>query len=106
MEVGLIIRTVAQKAAFKCIKADLINAANKLNYVSMIIADHGNCEKMKNKDGSPNTSHTTNPVPVILVDKNKRNIRNGILADIAPTVLEILGIKKPIEMTGKSLIVK
>ena len=55
----------------------LINAANKLNYVSMIIADHGNCEKMKNKDGSPNTSHTTNPVPVILVDKNKRNIRNG-----------------------------
>ena len=84
----------------------LINAANKLNYVSMIIADHGNCEKMKNKDGSPNTSHTTNPVPVILVDKNKRNIRNGILADVAPTVLEILGIKKPIEMTGKSLIVK
>ena len=84
----------------------LINSANKLNYVSMIIADHGNCEKMKNKDGSPNTSHTTNPVPVILVDKNKRNIRNGILADIAPTVLEILGIKKPIEMTGKSLIVK
>ena len=84
----------------------LINSANKLNYVSMIIADHGNCEKMKNKDGSPNTSHTTNPVPVILVDKNKRNIRNGILADVAPTVLEILGIKKPIEMTGKSLIVK
>ena len=84
----------------------LINAANKLNYVSMIIADHGNCEKMKNKDGSPNTSHTTNPVPVILVDKNKRNIRNGILSDVAPTVLEILGIKKPIEMTGKSLIVK
>jgi len=84
----------------------LINAANKLNYVSIIIADHGNCEKMKNKDGSPNTSHTTNPVPIILVDKNKRNIRNGILADIAPTVLEILGIEKPIEMTGKSLIRK
>ena len=84
----------------------LINAANKLNYVSMIIADHGNCEKMKNKDGSPNTSHTTNPVPIILVDKNKRNIRNGILADIAPTVLEILGIGKPVEMTGKSLIIK
>ena len=84
----------------------LINAANKLNYVSMIIADHGNCEKMKNKDGSPNTSHTTNPVPIILVDKNKRNIRDGILADIAPTVLEILGIGKPVEMTGKSLIIK
>ncbi len=84
----------------------IINAANKLNYVSIIIADHGNCEKMKNEDGSPNTSHTTNPVPIILVDKNKRNVKNGILSDIAPTVLEILGIEKPLEMTGKSLIKK
>lgn len=84
----------------------LINAANKLNYVSIIIADHGNCEKMKNEDGSPNTSHTTNPVPIILVDKNKRNVKNGILSNIAPTVLEILGIEKPLEMTGNSLIKK
>ena len=84
----------------------LINAANKLNYVSIIIADHGNCEKMKNEDGSPNTSHTTNPVPIILVDRNKRNVKNGILSDIAPTVLEILGIEKPLEMTGNSLIKK
>ena len=84
----------------------LINAANKLNYVSIIIADHGNCEKMKNEDGSPNTSHTTNPVPIILVDKNKRNVKNGILSDIAPTVLEILGIEKPLEMTANSLIKK
>ena len=84
----------------------LINAANKLNYVSIITADHGNCEKMKNEDGSPNTSHTTNPVPIILVDKNKRNVKNGILSDIAPTVLEILGIEKPLEMTGNSLIKK
>ena len=84
----------------------LINAANKLNYVSIIIADHGNCEKMKNEDGSPNTSHTTNPVPIILVDKNKRNVKNVILSDIAPTVLEILGIEKPLEMTCNSLIKK
>ena len=84
----------------------LINAANKLYYVSIIIADHGNCEKMKNEDGSPNTSHTTNPVPIILVDKNKRNVKNGILSDIAPTVLEILGIEKPLEMTANSLIKK
>ena len=84
----------------------LINAANKLNYVSIIIADHGNCEKMKNEDGSPNTSHTTNPVPIILVDKNKRNVKNGILSNIAPTILEILGIEKPLEMTGNSLIKK
>jgi len=84
----------------------LINAANKLNYVSIITADHGNCEKMKNEDGSPNTSHTTNPVPIILVDKNKRNVKNGILSNIAPTILEILGIEKPLEMTGNSLIKK
>ena len=62
--------------------------------------------KMKNEDGSPNTSHTTNPVPIILVDRNKRNVKNGILSDIAPTVLEILGIEKPLEMTGNSLIKK
>ena len=61
---------------------------------------------MKNEDGSPNTSHTTNPVPIILVDKNKRNVKNGILSDIAPTVLEILGIEKPLEMTANSLIKK
>ncbi len=51
-------------------------------------------------------SNTTNPVPIILIDQNKRNLRNGILADIAPTVLEILGVEKPLEMTGKSLIRK
>lgn len=82
----------------------VINAALDHDYTCLVIADHGNCEVMKNEDGSPNTAHTTNPVPLILVDKQKRNISDGILADIAPTILDIMGIEIPIEMNQKSLI--
>ena len=82
----------------------IINEAIKKNYVSIVLADHGNCEKMLNIDGSPNTAHTTNPVPIILVDEKKREISDGILADVAPTILDIMGIKKPKEMNGKSLL--
>ena len=73
-------------------------------YSIVIIADHGNCEKMKNSDGTPNTAHTTNPVPIILVEKEKRKIINGILANVAPTILEIMGIEKPNEMNQNSLL--
>jgi 2,3-bisphosphoglycerate-independent phosphoglycerate mutase len=59
---------------------------------------------MINVDGTPNTAHTTNPVPVILIDKDLKNIRNGILGDIAPTILKLMGVKKPKEMTQESLI--
>ena len=59
---------------------------------------------MVNEDGSPNTAHTTNPVPVILVDKELTTIKDGILANIAPTVLELLGIEKPAIMNEKSLL--
>ncbi|MEK9756017.1 MAG: 2,3-bisphosphoglycerate-independent phosphoglycerate mutase [Bacteroidota bacterium] len=83
---------------------EIIETATKKNYTSLIIADHGNCEKMINIDGSKNTSHTTNPVPIILVNSKRNKIRNGILADIAPTILDILNISKPKEMNGKSLI--
>ena len=73
----------------------------------IICADHGNCETMINvKTGNPHTAHTTNPVPVILVDKSK-NIqirKGGKLADIAPTLLELMGLNQPTEMTGRSLI--
>ena len=72
--------------------------------MTIIIADHGNCEKMLNIDGSENTSHTINPVPIIIINSGNNNINNGILADIAPTVLDIMGINKPNEMNGKSLI--
>lgn len=69
-----------------------------------ITADHGNLEKMAESDGSPNTAHTTNPVPFILVSDKQYQLHQGILADIAPTLLELLGIKQPEAMTGKSLI--
>ena len=74
------------------------------NYIFIIIADHGNADKMINADGTPNTAHTTNPVPCVLVSSNKnRRINNGRLADIAPTILNLMGISPPIEMTGTVL---
>ena len=69
-----------------------------------ITADHGNLEKMAESVGSPNTAHTTNPVPFILVSKEQYKLHNGILADIAPTLLQLLNIKQPAAMTGKTLI--
>ena len=69
----------------------------------LICADHGNCEKMANEDGSPFTSHTTNPVPIILVG-DSRSLSDGRLSDVAPTVLDLMEINKPEEMTGESLL--
>lgn len=69
-----------------------------------ITADHGNLEKMAEADGEPNTAHTTNPVPFILVSKEKHTLHQGILADIAPTLLQLLGIEQPRAMTGRSLL--
>jgi 2,3-bisphosphoglycerate-independent phosphoglycerate mutase len=73
-----------------------------------ITADHGNCETMRNPDGSPNTAHTTNLVHGIYVaeDASSFTVSNGILADISPTLLDMLGVSQPAEMTGKSLLVK
>ena len=93
----------ACEAVDKCVK-EVVEAALENNYTTIIIADHGNCETMINPDGSSNTAHTTNPVPIILVDKEKINIRDGVLGDIAPTILELMGIQKPEVMTGKSLL--
>lgn len=73
-------------------------------YSFIIIADHGNAEYMINQDGSPNTAHTTNPVPCILIDQNYKKISNGKLADLAPSILTILGIEIPKEMDGKVLV--
>ena len=74
-----------------------------LNYAVLIIADHGNADKMFNEDGSAHTAHTLNLVPVVLVGADSK-ITNGKLADVAPTILDLMGIKKPIEMTGVSII--
>lgn len=70
----------------------------------VIIADHGNADKAINPDGSPNTAHTTNPVPVFVLSSQKIVVQDGILADIAPTILELMGIPQPAEMTGRSLL--
>lgn len=79
--------------------------AGQENYTFIILADHGNSEKMRNDDGSPNTAHTTNPVPVFLIENEQTHaINDGILGDIAPTLLEIMGIEKPALMTQKSLL--
>ena len=86
-----------------CVK-EVVEAASANDYTTIIIADHGNCETMINPDGSPNTAHTTNPVPIILVDKDLKKINNGVLGDIAPTILELMGVAQPEAMTCKSLL--
>ena len=84
----------------------IIEIAQTKNYSILIIADHGNSDIMINKDGSPNTAHTTNMVPLILIDNNIKKIQNGVLGDIAPTILDIMNIEIPKKMTCKSLIIK
>ena len=84
---------------------EITTLAEKLGYELLIIADHGNADLAINEDGTPNTAHTLNPVPVILVTENKGiRLHDGILADVAPTILSRMGIAAPLEMTGKSLI--
>jgi 2,3-bisphosphoglycerate-independent phosphoglycerate mutase len=78
--------------------------AISLGYSLIVIADHGNADCAVNEDGSPNTAHTTNPVPVWIVDKEITKVNDGKLADVAPTVLTLLGIEKPQTMSGVSLI--
>ena len=83
----------------------IIEKAKANDYTIMVIADHGNSDIMINDDNSPNTAHTTNPVPFIMIDNDIKKISNGVLGDIAPTILELMNINKPQKMTGKSLIV-
>lgn len=85
---------------------EVVTAALANHYTILLLADHGNCETMQNQDGSPNTAHTTNPVPFILIDKEKIPVTNGVLGDIAPTILELMQVPQPKEMTGTSLIIK
>jgi 2,3-bisphosphoglycerate-independent phosphoglycerate mutase len=85
--------------------ADVVKTGLAHGYSFIIIADHGNAEYMINEDGSPNTAHTTNPVPFILVDNNyQKPLKNGKLGDIAPTILALMGITQPPEMTGDVLL--
>lgn len=83
---------------------EIVELAKTLNYELLIIADHGNADLAINEDGTPNTAHTLNPVPMVLVTNNPHvQLENGILADVAPTILSRMGIASPLEMTGKSL---
>lgn len=87
----------------ECAQA-IIEAALAKDYSILVIADHGNCETMINEDGSPHTAHTTNPVPVILVENEKRTIKSGVLGDIAPTILDLMEVNQPAAMTQNSLL--
>lgn len=93
----------ACEAVDTCVR-DVIETGLANGYSTILIADHGNCETMINPDGSPHTAHTTNPVPVILIDKDIKEIKDGVLGDIAPTILKMIGIEQPKAMTCKSLV--
>ena len=83
----------------------VVNTALENDYLSILIADHGNSDMMINPDGSPNTAHTTNLVPFIIVDNEFRSeVKSGKLGDLAPTILKFMGVERPAEMTGDVLV--
>ncbi len=93
----------ACEAVDTCVEK-VVTTALENGYTTLLIADHGNCETMMNPDGSPNTAHTINPVPIILIDNQLKEIKDGVLSDLAPTILKLIGIEKPMVMTQESLI--
>jgi 2,3-bisphosphoglycerate-independent phosphoglycerate mutase len=94
----------AVTAIDECVR-DTVEAAKAADYEVIIIADHGNADNAVNPDGTPNTAHSLNPVPFVYVTKNtEAQVENGILADVAPSILHIMGLEQPKEMTGKDLI--
>ena len=98
----------AAKAAVEAVDTcvgKMVDAILAKGGVAFITADHGNADKMLEADGSPFTAHTTNPVPFIVVGEDCKVRDGGVLADIAPTMLKVMGLPQPEEMTGKSLIV-
>jgi len=93
----------AAETADACTKA-VVETGLANGYSFIILADHGNADYMVNDDGSPNTAHTTNLVPCIIIDKDVKQVKDGKLGDIAPTVLQLLGITIPEEMSGNVLV--
>jgi len=93
----------ACEAVDECVK-DVVGSALDNGYTTLLIADHGNCETMINPDGTPNTAHTTNPVPVILIDNELKDIKDGVLGDMAPTILKLMNIPQPAAMTRHALV--
>ncbi len=93
----------AVQAVDTCVEK-VVEAARRNGYEVVQIADHGNADNAVNADGSPNTAHSLNPVPIVVVSDRVKAVKDGILADVAPTVLDLMGLKQPAEMTGKSLV--
>ena len=94
----------AVKAVDKCVN-EVVETAKEVGYETIIIADHGNADNALNSDGTPNTAHSLNAVPFIYVTENKdAKVENGVLADVAPSILHIMGLEQPADMTGKNLI--
>ncbi|MDR1416831.1 MAG: 2,3-bisphosphoglycerate-independent phosphoglycerate mutase [Prevotellaceae bacterium] len=93
----------AVKTIDSCV-GEVVKAAQDNGYTVLITADHGNADNAVNADGSPNTAHSLNPVPFVVVDKDVKSVASGVLADIAPTVLTLMGVEIPKDMTGKTLI--
>jgi 2,3-bisphosphoglycerate-independent phosphoglycerate mutase len=97
------------QAAIKAVEAvdkeldKVVTTATEMGYKTLIIADHGNADQMEKEDGSPHTAHTTSLVPAILVGAGDVTLQQGKLADVAPTLLKMMGLAKPSEMTGKAL---
>ena len=84
---------------------EVVETAKKMGYETIITADHGNADHAINDDGTPNTTHSTNPVPFIYVTENRNaTVQDGVLADVAPTILHIMGLEQPVEMIGQCLI--
>ncbi|MDY0294215.1 MAG: 2,3-bisphosphoglycerate-independent phosphoglycerate mutase [Acholeplasmataceae bacterium] len=96
--------TKAVETVDQCTK-DVVEAILSIGGVAIVLADHGNAEKMRDDQGQPHTAHTTNLVPVVITKKGI-NVNTGALCDVAPTMLDLLGVEQPKEMTGKSLIIK
>ncbi len=93
----------AVKAVDECV-AKVVEAAKRNGYEVVQIADHGNADNAVNADGTPNTAHSLNPVPIVVVSDRVKAVHDGILADVAPTVLDLMGLARPAGMTGKSLV--
>ena len=93
----------AVKAVDGCV-AKVVEAAKANGYEVVMIADHGNADNAVNADGTPNTAHSLNPVPIVVVSDRVKSVHDGILADVAPTALRLMGLEQPAEMTGKALV--
>ena len=93
----------AVEAVDSCVEK-VVEAAKRNGYEVVMIADHGNADNAVNADGTPNTAHSLNPVPVVVVSDRVKSVESGILADVAPTVLKLMGLAQPAEMTGHALV--